>query len=130
MNKASGGDGIPAELFQILKDDAVKVLDSIFEQIWKTQQWPQDWKRSVFIPIPKKDNAKECSNYCTIALISHASKIMLKILQARLQQYMSHELSDVQTIYKRQRNQRSNCQHPLDHQKSKRVPEKHLFLFC
>ena len=85
-NKASGGDGIPVELFQILKDDAVKVLHSICQQIWKTQQWPQDWKRSVFIPIPKKGNPKECSNYCTIALISHASKEMLKILQARLQQ--------------------------------------------
>ena len=84
-NKASGGDGIPVELFQILKDDAVKVLHSICQQIWKTQQWPQDWKRSVFIPIPKKGNTKECSNYCTIALISHASKVMLKILQARLQ---------------------------------------------
>ena len=87
MNKASGGDGIPVELFQILKDDAVKVLHSICQQIWKTQQWPQDWKRSAFIPIPKKGNAKECSNYRTIALISHASKVMLKILQARLQQY-------------------------------------------
>ena len=86
MNKASGGEGIPVELFQILKDDAVKVQQSVGQQIWKTQKWPQDWKRSVFIPIPKKDNAKECSNYCTIALISHASKIMLKILQARLQQ--------------------------------------------
>ena len=83
-NKASGGDGIPAELFQILKDDAVKALHSICQQIWKTQQWPQDWKRSVFIPIPKKSNAEECSNYCTIALISHANKEMLKILQARL----------------------------------------------
>ena len=86
MNKASGGDGIPVELFQMLKDDAVKVLHSICQQMWKTQQWPQDWKRSVFIPIPKKGNAKECSNYCTIALISRASKVMLKILQARLQQ--------------------------------------------
>ena len=85
MNKASGGDGIPVELFQVLKDDAVKVLHSICQQIWKTQQWPQDWKRSVFIPIPKKGNAKECSNYCTIVLISHASKFMLKILQAKLQ---------------------------------------------
>ena len=84
MNKASGGDGIPVELFQILKADAVKMLHSICQQIWKTQQWPQDWKRSVFIPIPKKGNAKECSNYCTIALISHASKVMLKIFQARL----------------------------------------------
>ena len=96
MNKASGGDGIPAELFQILKDDAVKVLHSIWQQIWKTQQWPQDWKRSVFIPIPKKGNAKECSNYHTIALISHTSKVMLKILQARFQQYVNRELPDVQ----------------------------------
>ena len=97
-NKASGGDGIPVELFQILKDDAVKVLHSIYQQIWKTQQWPQDWKRSVFIPIPKKGNAKECSNYLTIALISHASKGMLKILQARLQQYVNRELQDVQLV--------------------------------
>ena len=89
MNKASGGDGIPAELFQILKDDVVKVLYSICQKIWKTQQWPQDWKRSVFIPIPKKGSAKECSNYCTVGLISHASKIMLKILQARLQKYVN-----------------------------------------
>ena len=86
INKASGGDGIPVELFQILKDDAMKVLHSLCQQIWKTQQWPQDWKRSVFIPIPRKGNAKECSNYCTIVLISHASKVMLRILQARLQQ--------------------------------------------
>ena len=92
MNKASGGDGIAVELFQILKDDAVKVLHSISQQIWKIQQWPQDWKSSVFIPIPKKGNAKECLNYCTIALISHTSRLMLKILQARLQQYMNHEL--------------------------------------
>ena len=92
MNKASGGDGIPVELFQILKDDVLKVLHSICQQIWKTQQWPQGWKRSVFIPIPKKDSVKECSNYCTIALISQASKVMLKILQARLQQYVSQEL--------------------------------------
>ena len=97
-NKASGGDGIPVELFQILKDDAVKVLYSICQQIWKTQKWPQDWKRSVFIPIPKKGSAKECSNYHTIAPISHASKVMLKIVQARLQQYMNHELSDVQLV--------------------------------
>ena len=89
MNEASGGNGIPVELFQILKDDAAKVLHSICQQIWKTQQWPQDWKRSVFIPIPKKGNAKECSNYRTIALISHASKVMLKILQARFQKYMN-----------------------------------------
>ena len=92
MNKASGGDGIPVELFQILKDDVVKVLHSICQQIWKTQQWPQDWKRSVFIPIPKKSNAKECSNYCTMALISHISKTMLKILQARLQQYVNFQM--------------------------------------
>ena len=97
-NKASGGDGIPVELFQILEDDAVKVLHSICQQIGKTQQWPQDWKRSVFITIPKKGNAKECSNYRTIALISHASKVMLKILQARLQQYLSCELPDVQEV--------------------------------
>ena len=118
-NKTSGGDGIPVELFQILKDDAVKVLQSIYQQIWTTQQWPQDWKRSVFIPIPKKGNAKECSNYRTIALILHGSKVMLKILLARLQQYMNCELLDVQAGFKRQRNQRSNCQHPLDHRKSK-----------
>ena len=94
-NKVSGGDGIPGELFQIVEDDAVKVLHSICKQIWKTQQWPQDWKRSVFIPIPKKGSAKECSNYHTIALISHANKVMLKILQVRLQQYMNHELPDI-----------------------------------
>ena len=95
MNKASGDDGIPVELFQILKDDAVKVLHSIYQQIWKTQQWPQDWKKSVFIPTAKKGNAKECSNYCIVALISHASKVMLKILQAKLQQYVNHELPDI-----------------------------------
>ena len=95
-NKASGGDGIPVELFQILKDDAVKGLYSRHQQIWTTQQWPKDWKRSVFIPIPKKDNAKECSNYRTIALISHTSKAMLEILQARLQEYMDREPPDVQ----------------------------------
>ena len=128
MNKVSGGDGIPVELFQILKDDAVKVLHSICQQIWKTHQWPQDRKRSVFIPVPKKDNAKECSNYRTIALISHASKVMLKILQARLQQYVNHELPMFKLVLERQRNQRSNYQHPLDHGKSKRVPEKYLFL--
>ena len=94
-NRASGGDGIPVELFQILKGDSVKVLHSICQQIWKTQQWPRDWKRSVFIPIPKKGNPKECSNYCTIALISHASKVMLKILQATLQQFRNCELRDV-----------------------------------
>ena len=98
MNKASGGDGIPVELFQILKDDAVKVLHSVCQQIWKTQQWPQDWKRLVFIPIPKKGNAKECSNYRTVSLISIASKVMLKILQARLQQYLNHELPAVKLV--------------------------------
>ena len=106
MNKASGGEVIPAELFQILKDDAMKVLHSICQQIWKTQQWPQDWKRSVFIPIPRKDNAKECSNYCTIALISHASKVMIKILQARLQQYVNRELPDVQAGFRKGRGTR------------------------
>ena len=100
-NKAGGGDGIPAELFQILKDDAVKVMHSICQQIWKTQQWPQDWKRSVFIPIPKKGNAKECSNYHTIAFISHTSKVMLKILQAWLQQYMNSELPHVQAEFRK-----------------------------
>ena len=105
-NKASGGDGIPVELFQILKDDAVKALPSIAQQIWKTQKWPQDWKRSVFIPIAKKGNTKECSNYCTTALISHTGKVMLKILQARLQQYRSHELPDVQTGFRKGRRTR------------------------
>ena len=106
MNKASGGDGIPAELFQILKDDAMKVLHSICQQIWKTQQGPQDWKRSVFIPIPKKGNAKECSNYWTIVLISHASKVMPQSLQARLQQYMNCELPDVQAGFRKVRETR------------------------
>ena len=105
-DKASRGDGIPVELFQILKDDAVKVLHSICQQIWKTQQWPQDWKRSVFIPVPKKGNAKECANYRTIALISHASKVMLKILQARFQQYMNRELPEVQTVFRKGRGTR------------------------
>ena len=105
-NKASGGDGIPVELFQILKDDAVKVLHSICQQIWKTQQWPQDGKSSVFIPIPKRGNAKECSKYHTIALISHASKVLLKIPQARLQQYVDHELPDVQAGFRKGRGTR------------------------
>ena len=117
-DKASAGDGIPVELFQILKDDAVKMLHSTCQQIWKTQQWPQDWKRSVFISIPKKGNARECSNYRPNALISHTSKVMLKIVQARFQQYVNHELPDVQAGFRKRRNQRSNCQHPLDHQKS------------
>ena len=107
MNKVSGGDGILVELFQILKDDAVKRPHSICQQIWKTRQWPRDWKRSVFIPIPKKDNAKECSNYDTIAFISHASKVMLKILQARLQQHMNHELPDVQAGFRKGRGTRN-----------------------
>ena len=107
-NKASGGDGIPVELFQILKYDAIKVLHSICQQVWKTQQWPQDWKSSAFIPIPKKGNAKECSNYHTIALISHTSKVMIKILQTRLQQYVNQELPDIQAGF--------------------RIQEKHLLL--
>ena len=106
MNKARGDDGIPVELFQILEDDAVKVLYSICQQIWKTQLWPQDWKRSVFFPIPKKDNAKECSTGHTIALISHASKVMLKILQVKLQQYVNHELPDVQAGFRKGRGTR------------------------
>ena len=106
MIKASGGDAIPAELFQILRDDALEVLHSICQQIWKTQQWPQDWKRSVFIPIPKKGNAKEFSNYHTVALISHASKVMLKILRARLQQYLNRELPDVQAGFRKGRGTR------------------------
>ena len=113
MNKASGGDEIPAELFQILKDDAVKVLHSVCQSIWKTQQWPQDWKRSLFIPIPEKGNAKECSNYHTVVLISHTSKLMLKILPARLQQYINHELPDVQAGFgkgKETRDQIANIQ--------------------
>ena len=108
MNKASRGDGIPVELFQILKDDAVKVLHSICQQIWKTQQWPQDWKKSVIIPIPKKGNAKECSNYCTVALISHTSKVKLKILQARLQHYMNHELPNIQAGFRKGRGARDH----------------------
>ena len=106
MNKASGGDGIPVELFQILKDDAVKVLHSICQQTQKTQQWPQDWKTSVFIPIPKKVNTKECSNYCTVVLISHAGKLMLKSLQARLQQYVNGKLPDVQAGFRKGRGTR------------------------
>ena len=106
MNKASGGDGIPVELFQILKDDAVKVLHPACQQIWKTQQWPQDWQRSVFIPIPKKGKAKERSNYRTVVLISHASKVMLKILQARLQQYVNRELPVVQAGFRKGRGTR------------------------
>ena len=127
-NKASGDDGIPVELFQILKDDAVKVLHSICQQIWRTQQWPQDWKSSVFIPIPKKGNAKECSNYCTIALISHASRIMLKILRARLQQYMNRELPDVQAGFRKGRGTRDQIAYIHWVMEKARVPEKHLVL--
>ena len=125
MNIASGVDGIPAKLFKILKDDAVKVLHSICQQIWKTQQWPQDRKRSIFIPISKKVNAKECSNYCTIALISHASKVMLKILQARLQQYMNHKLPDVQAGFRKGRGTRNQI--AIIHWRIKKAREKHLF---
>ena len=114
-------------MFQILKDNAVKVLHSICQQIWKMKQWPQDWKKSVFIPIPKKGNAKEHSKYHTIALISHASKVILKILQARLQQYVNCELPDVQAGFRKGIEiQRLNCQYLLDHQKSMKIPEKHL----
>ena len=126
MNKASGGDGIPAELFQILKDDAMKVPHSICQQIWKTQQWPQDWERSVFIPIPKKGNAKECSNYHTTALISHASKVMLKILQARLQQYVNFQM--FRLVLEKAEEPDIKFPTSLNHGKSKRVPEKHRFL--
>ena len=122
-NKASKGDGIPVELFQILKDDAVKVPHSICQQIWKTQQWPQDWKRSVFIPVPKKGNAKECSNYRPIALISQASKVMLKIVQARLQQYVNCELLDVQAGFRKGRGTRdqiANIHWVMEKQESSR----------
>ena len=129
-NKASGGDGIPAELFQILKDDAVKVLHSTCQQVWKIQQWPQDWKRSVFIPIPKKGNAKECSNYHTIALISHASKVMLKILQARLQQYVNCELADVQAGFRKGRGTRDQIASiRWIIEKAREFQKKHLFRF-
>ena len=127
-NNASGDDRIPVELFQILKDDAVKVLHSLCQQIWKTQQWPQDWKRSVFIPIPKKGNAKECSNYCTIALVSHTSRVMLKILQARLQQYVNRELPDVQAGFRKGRGIRDQIANIHWIMEKARVPEKHLFL--
>ena len=127
-NKASGGDGITVELIQILKDDAVKVLHSIYQQIWKTQQWPQDWKSSVFIPVLKKGSAKECLNYCTIALISHASKVMLKILQARLQQYVNRELPDVPAGFRKGRGTRDQIANIRWIMEKTRVPEKHLFL--
>ena len=129
MNKASGGDGIPVELFQILKDGAVKVLHSICQQIWKIQQWPQDWKRSIFILIPKKGSAKECSNYHTIALISHASKVMLKILQARLQQYMNHELPDVQACFRKGRGTRDQIANIFWIMEKAREFQKNIY-FC
>ena len=131
-SKANGGNGIPVELFQILKDDVVKVLHSICQQIWKTQQWPQDWKRSVFTPNPRKGNAKECSNYCTVALISHDSKVMLKILQARLQQYVNRELPDVQAGFRKRRgflkkkDQIANIRWIIE---KARLPEKNIY-FC
>ena len=130
MNKASGGDGIPVELFQILNDDAVKVLHSVCQQIWKIQQWPQDWKRSVFIPIPKKGNAKESLNYRTIALISHTSKVMLKILQARLQQFVNCEIPEVQAGFRKARGNRdqiANIHWIIE--KAREFQKKHLFLF-
>ena len=126
-NKASGGDGIPVELFQFLKNDAVKVLHSICQQFWKTQQWPQDWEKSLFIPVPKKGKLKECSNYRAVALISHSSEVMLKILQARLQQYVNHELQDVQARFRKGRGTRDHIGNiPLEPSKSKRIPEKQL----
>ena len=128
-NKASGDDGNPVELFQTLKDDDVKVLNSICQQIWKTQQWPQDWKRSAFIPIPKKGYAKECSNYHTTACISHASKIMLKILQARLQQYMNRELPDVQDGFRKGRGTRGQIAHICWITEKAREFQKNIY-FC
>ena len=130
INKTGGGDGIPVELFQILKDDAVKVLHSICQQIWKTQQWPQDRKRSVFILVPKKGNAKECSNYRTITLISHASEVMLKILQARLQQYVNHELPDVQAGFRKGRGTRDQIANiPWIMEKAREFQEKTYLCF-
>ena len=130
MNKASGGDGIPVELFQILKDNAMKVLHSNWQKIWKTRQWPQYWKRSVFMPMPKKSNAKECSNYCKIALISHTSKVILKILQSRLQQYMNHELPDVLAGFIKSRGTRdqiANVSWMI--QKTRELPKNIYFCF-
>ena len=126
MNKASGGNKIPAELFQILKDDAVKVQHSICQQIWKTQQWPQEWKGSVFIPVPKKSNAKNCSHYHTIAIISHARKLLLKILQTRLQQHMNWKLSDIQTGFGKGRGTRDQIANIC--WIIEKVREKHLLL--
>ena len=128
MNKASGGDGIPVELFQILKDDAVKLLHSICQQIWKTQQWPQHWKRSVFIAVPKEGNVKECSNSHTIALISHASKVMLKILQARIQLCVNHELPDIQAGFGKGRRTRDQIADTRwVYIKSNRIPLKNIY---
>ena len=128
-NKAGGCDGVPPELFQILKDNAINMLYSIFQQIWKTQQWPQDWKRSIFIPVPKKGNAKECSNCHTTVLISHASKVMLKILLSKDSTAREPKtFRCTSEVLKRQKNQRSNCRHSLDHGESKGVPGKHLLL--
>ena len=124
-NKASGGDGIPVQLFEILKDDFMKVLHSICQKIWKTQQ---DWKRSVFVPIPKKGNAKQCSNYRTIALISHASKVMPQILQARLKQHMNYDFQMFKLDLEKAEEPEIKLQHPLDHRKSKRLPEKYILL--
>ena len=129
MNKASGGDGIPVELFKIQKDDDINVLHSICQQIWKTQQWPQDWKMSVFIPIPKRGNPKECSNYHTIALISHASKVMLKILQVRLQQYVNSELPDVQAGFRKGRGTRDQIENIHWIIKKAREFQKNIY-FC
>ena len=129
MNKASGSDGIPVELFQILKGDAVKVLHSICQQIWKTQQWPQDWKRSVFISIRKKGNTKECSNYQTVVLISHANKVMLKILQARLQQHVNQELPDVQARFRKGRGRRDQITNICWITKKAREFQKNIY-FC
>ena len=129
MNKASGGDGIPIELFQILKDDAVKILPSISEQIWKTQPWPKDCKRSILIPIPNKGNAKECSKYRTIAFISHTSKVMLKILQARLQQYVNRELPDVQAGFRKGRRTRDQIANIRRIMEKAREFQKNIY-FC
>ena len=129
LNKASGGDGMPVELFQICRDDAVKVLHSICQKIWKTQQWPQDWKRSVFIPIPKKGNAKEFSNYHTLAVISHASKVMLRILQARLQQYVKRDLPHVQAGFRKGRGNRSNCHHRWIIEKAREFQKNICFIY-
>ena len=132
MNKASGGNGIPAELLQIQKDDAVKMLHSICQQIWKMQQWPQDWKMSVFIPIQKKVNAKKCSYYCTIALSSHASKVILKILQARLQEYMNYELPDIQAVFRKARGTRDQIANMCWIIKKAKESQKNikLLLYC